>query len=208
MQVKLIDSPNDPVRLAFLHVFTKRAGMTNQDGSKSPDKYEATAILKPGGANEKKVKDAIAAVAEEKYGKNWAAMYKDEFADDQRGLRKGDLKKTKGGDIFDGFEGNTYVTAKSDKRPGIYDKDRSVLVADDGKPYSGCFGNVNVDVWALAKQGVKKRIVVSLEGVQFTRDGDAFGAGSNPSKADDFDDLSAADDEGGETNSEGYDAFA
>ncbi len=194
MLVKLIDTPADPVRLAFGHIFSKRAGMKNADGSQSPDKFEATAILKPGGANEKRVKDAIAEVAADKYGKGWADMYKDDFADDQRGLRKGNLKKSKDGTIYDGFEGNVYVTAKTDKRPTIVDRDRTPLTAEDGRPYNGAYVTMHVDIWALAKQGVKKRIVAELSGLQFSRDGDAFGAGSAPSKPDDFDVLDADED--------------
>lgn len=202
MQVKLIDSPNDPVRLAFLHIWHKRPGMKNNDGSTSPDKFEVNAILEPGGANEKRVKDAIAEVAKEAYGDDWAKMYKEEFADDQRGLRKGDLKKTQAGDIYDGFEGKTYVVARNTKRPTVVDRDRTTLTEEDGRPYAGCYGTVHIDVWALKKKGVKKRIVTDLTGVQFTRDGDAFGAGSAPAKPDDFDDLGVGEDEGNEGNAD------
>lgn len=207
MQVRLIDSPTDPVRLAFLHVFKKRPGMRNNDGSTSPDKFEVTAILKPGGDNEKRVKDAIAAVAKEKYGDNWATMYKEEFADDQRGLRKGDLKKTQAGEVYDGFAGNVYVVARNTKRPTIVDRDRSALTEEDGRPYAGCYGTVHIDVWALKKKGVKPRIVTDLTGVQFTRDGDAFGSGSAPASPDEFDDLSAGDEEGGVPAGAGDDPF-
>jgi len=206
MQVKLIDTPDDPVRLAFVHVFHKRPGMKNNDGSTSPDKFEASAILKPGGANEKRVKEAIAEVAEEAYGENWATMYKDEFADDQRGLRKGNLKKSNDGVIYDGFEGNTYVCARNVKRPTIVDRDRSPLTEEDGRPYAGCYGSVHIDVWALKKRNVKKRIVTDLTGIQFTRDGDAFGGGSVPAKPDDFEDLAVGGSEEGGNEPELEDA--
>lgn len=196
MKVMLIDTKEDPVRLAFLHVFTKRPGMKNADGTQSPDKFEATPILVPGGANAKKVQAAIAEVAADKWGANWADDYA-EFADDQKGLRKGNLKKTADGTIYDGFEGQVYVTAKNDVRPGLFDTDATPLAQEDGKPYSGCYGNVEIDVWALAKRGVKKRIVMDLLGIQFTRDGDAFSAGAAPSKADSFAALSAAKEDGG-----------
>jgi hypothetical protein len=202
MQVKLIDSPQDPVRIAFVHVFHKRPGMKNNDGSTSPDKFETTAILKPGGDNEKKVKAAIAAVAKEAYGDNWGTMYKEEFADDQRGLRKGDLKKSQDGVIYDGFEGNTYVVARNVKRPTVVDRDRSPLTEEDGRPYAGCYSTVHIDVWALTKRGVKKRIVTDLTGLQFSRDGDAFGGGSVPAKPDDFEDLSVGDGDTGSADRE------
>ena len=208
MQVKLIDTPNDPVRLAFVHIWHKRPGMKNNDGSTSPDKFEVTAILKPGGANEQRIKLAIAAVAEEAYGKDWAKAYKEEFADDQRGLRKGDLKKSQDGVVYDGFEGNVYVVARNVKRPTIVDRDRSALTEEDGRPYAGCYGTVHVDVWALTKRGVKRRLVTDLTGVQFTRDGDAFGGGSVPANPDDFEDLAVGEDDPNLVAADNEDPFA
>lgn len=213
--VKLIDSPSDPVRLAFLHVFTKRPAMKRDDGSAGVDKFEVTAIIEPDGANAKAVIAGILETAKEKYGEklvkdedgvempNYKLVLK-QLDEDRRGLRKGNLKKTPGGDIYDGFEGKSFVTARTIKRPTVVDRDRSPLTAEDGRPYSGCYGTVHLDIWALMKKGVKHCIVADLTGVQFTRDGDAFGGGSAPAKSDDFDDLSAGEDspasDGGETN--------
>jgi len=207
MRIILRDSPNDPVRLGFVHVFTMREGMKNDDGTKSPDKFEVNPIFRPDGDNAKRVREAIEAVAKEKYGEKlvkvsdkdgnttgeapaWRAEL-DGFADDQSGLRKGNLKKTQGGDIYDGFEGMVYVAARNTTRPTIVDQGRNPLVPADGKPYAGCYGNVEIDVWALKKQGVKRRICTDLLGVQFTRDGDAFSASSRPTDPQSFPDLSA-----------------
>ena len=207
MLVKLIHTPADPVRLAFAHLFTKREGMQNPDGSKGAAKFEATAIIQPGGANEKRINDAIIAVAKEKYGEkevsdgkggkipNYKAVLK-ALDEDRRGLRDGNSKRTPGGDIYDGFEGMKFITARTEKRPGVYDLDRSVLTSEDGKPYSGCYANINVDIWALKKQGVKPCIVAELSGVQFADDGDAFGGGVGAAKPDDFEDLATDEDDG------------
>ncbi len=191
MKVMLHDTPNDPVRLAFPHLFTKREPMAGSDGKA---KFEATLILQPGGENARKVEEAIVAVCKEKYGADWKDHYA-EFADDQKGLRKGSLKRDKSDAIYDGFEGNLYVVAKNENRPGVFNRAAVPVVGgDDGFPYGGCYVNAEVDVWALKKTGVKKRIVNDLLGVQFSRDGDSFGAGSAPSKASSFANLSAADD--------------
>lgn len=197
MKIMLTDSPNDPVRAAFVHLDQKREPMAGSDGKA---KFEMTIILAPGGANEKKVQDAIAAVAAEKYGADWIEQYK-EFADDQKGLRKGNLKRDKAEQIYPGFEGMVYVVAKNENRPSTFDRSAKPVVAGDtGFPYAGCYVNAEIDIWALKKQGVKKRLVSDLLGVQFSRDGDAFGAGSAPSKADSFANLSAADEDAGPTN--------
>lgn len=200
MKVVLIHSAADPVRLGFAHIFTKREGMTNADGSKSKDKYEATFILQPGGENEKRVQEAIASVCAEKYGETWMEHYK-EFADDQKGLRKGDLKQNEAGETYSGFEGRKYVTAKNEARPGVYTLANTPAAAgDEGAPYAGCYVHAEVDVWALKKQGVKKRVVIDLLGLRKAADGDAFSSGSAPSKADAFANLSV---EGHEDSSSG-----
>lgn len=207
MLVKLIHTPADPVRLAFVHIWHKRPGMKREDGTFGEAKYEVTPIIRPGGANEKRINDAIVEVAKEKYGDkmvkdedgnsvpNWKKVLKS-LDKDRRGLRNGNEKTTQGGDIYDGFEGNKFITARTTKRPTIVDRDRTPLTEDDGRPYSGCYGTVHADVWALKKQGVKPGIVFDLTGVQFVEDGDAFGGGSAPAKPEDFDDLGAGEDEG------------
>jgi hypothetical protein len=193
MKVLLVHSKSDPVRLAFAHVFDKRPGMTNDNGSKSPDKFEATFILHPGGENDKKLQAAIAAVAKEKYGDNWADIYT-EFGDDQKGRRKGNLKTMDDGSAYDGFADNFYVTAKNEARPGVFSLDNShVAAGDDGAPYAGCYVHGEIDVWALNKKGFKKRIVSDLLGIRKAADGDAFSAGAPPSRADSFADLSVED---------------
>ncbi len=189
--VKLAHSAADPVRLAFPHIWTKRAGMVNADGSTSEPKYEATAILKPGGANAKAIMAAIAETGADVYGKDWKVAYDEEFSDDQRGLRKGNLKKSKDGVVYDGFEDMVYVTAKSKERIPAYDTNGALLADGDGRPYGGCYVDMNVEVWPLKKQGAKKRFVCDLKGIRFRSDGDSFGSGTPVSKPDDFADLSA-----------------
>jgi hypothetical protein len=213
MKVMLIDTPEDPVRLAFGFLFTKREGMANDDGTKGKDTFQANFIIKPDGANAARVKEAITKVAKEKYGTDtvdlrdedgnvtgqaqaWEAVFAT-FQDNQKGLRKGGLKrKAEGGEVYDGFAGNVYIAPTNTTRPGVFNR-KAVPVAesDEGAPYNGCYVNAEVDIWALNKPKVTKRICSDLLGVQFSRDGDAFGSGAAPSKADSFASLSVADDE-------------
>ncbi|MGJ0626521.1 ssDNA-binding protein, partial [Xenorhabdus bovienii] len=72
-------------------------------------------------------------------------------------------------------------------RPLVIDCDRTPLTAQDGRPYSGCYVNATISIFAYDKKG--KGIGASLGGVQFLRDGDAF-AGGGVASVDDFDDLS------------------
>jgi len=55
-------------------------------------------------------------------------------------------------------------------------------------PYSGCYVNVSMDVWAQAND-FGKRINAKLLAIQFEADGAAFGGGEGFASAD-FDDTS------------------
>lgn len=71
-------------------------------------------------------------------------------------------------------------------------RDRLLLTVTAGRPYSGCYVNATITIFAYDNQG--KGISASLGGVQFFRDGDAF-AGGGVASEDDFDDLSVAEEE-------------
>jgi len=69
----------------------------------------------------------------------------------------------------------------------VIDGDKTILKEESGRPYSGCYVNANIEVWAQ-DNSFGKRINAQLKGVQFYRDGDAF-SGSAPSSPDEFDDV-------------------
>jgi len=75
---------------------------------------------------------------------------------------------------------------ESDGRPLVLNNDKSPLVKDDGRIYSGAYVNATVEVWAQAGQYTGMRC--TLLGVQFNRDGDSFG-GAGKASDDDFEDL-------------------
>jgi hypothetical protein len=87
------------------------------------------------------------------------------------------------------------ISAKSTIRPLVIDRDRSPLAEEDGKPYAGCYVNASVEFFAYENSG--NGISAQLAGVQFVRDGDAFGGG-RAADPDEFDDLG----EGADTEDE------
>lgn len=89
----------------------------------------------------------------------------------------------------DGYDENVmYISARSKKPPVVVDRDKQTLLENDGRPYSGCYVNAIVRLWAQ-DNNYGKRINASLRAVQFARDGDPFG--EKPVDADEaFDDLS------------------
>ena len=171
------------VRLAFPNIFEPRA---SQDGGKA--KYGASLILDPkdpmNAASIKELQAAFPAIAKEKWGAKADVILKGLMAQDRLCLHDGATKAQ-----YDGFEGNFYVSANSDARPTVVDRDKTPLQAGDGKPYSGCFVTAIIELWPQDHQKHGKRINANLRGVQFVRDGDAFSAG-RPAETDEFDDLS------------------
>ena len=101
-------------------------------------------------------------------------------------LHDGDLKEQ-----YEGFPGNFFVTARNKSRPLVIDRDKSPLTEADGRPYSGSYVNVILDVWAQDNSW-GKRVNATLKGVQFSKDGEAF-SGSAPASIDSFDDVSDAE---------------
>ena len=102
-------------------------------------------------------------------------------------MHDGNLKSN-----YDGFTGNMYVSSRGQMKPTVINSDCTPLTAADGKPYSGCYVNAQVALWAQ-DNGYGKRINAQLRGVQFLRDGEAFGGGAVAS-ADEFAPVDASAD--------------
>jgi co-chaperonin GroES (HSP10) len=84
---------------------------------------------------------------------------------------------------YDGYAGNMSIKASNGKRPLVVDRDRSPLSESDNRPYSGCYVNAVLELWAQDNQ-YGKRINASLLGVQFFKDGQPFGDGVSASVSD------------------------
>jgi hypothetical protein len=172
-------------RLAFAqHLF--EAGTVGGEGEPA---FSCTAIIPKDHPANATLKAAEESVAKEKWAAKADDILKSIRAADKGVVKDGDKKSE-----YAGFEGNNFVSTRAKVRPTVIDRDRSPLVAADGRPYSGCYANVQIEVWAQ-DNSYGKRINAQLLGVQFVKDGDAFGGGAQPSNPDDFGDLSADDEE-------------
>lgn len=113
-------------------------------------------------------------------------------AQDKLCLHNGDVTKVGQPE----YAGLLFVSASRDASKGritILDRDRSPLTQADGRPFSGCYGNMMVDIWAQ-NNSWGKRINATLTGVQFTKDGEAFGGGAAAAAPEEFPvDASQAD---------------
>lgn len=156
------------VRLSFPSIF-KRSDFNGEQG-----KFEATFLL-----NKETQADQIAKLEQAIEAAIKEAKVK--VPSDKICLKDGDDFE------YDGYAGHMAFKASSNKRPTIIDRDKTPLVEDDGKPYAGCYVNAIVDVW-IQNNSYGKRANGNLFGIQFVKDGEAFGAG-DVDVTDDFEDI-------------------
>lgn len=124
----------------------------------------------------------IPALCKEKWGKVPAKLENYVFCKaDGSGTR--DAYTNDDGDYYDGYSEDTWYfaagTKQRDKPNGILivDQKRMQLPPEAGHPVSGDYVNVILNVFAYEYEG-KKGVSASLEGVQYLREGEPFGAGS------------------------------
>lgn len=161
-------------RLSFEHVFTP----SSSNGSEPV--YSASILMPKGAPEVKKVEDEMMRVATEK----WGAKGKDVLAklvrENRVCLRDGSTKD------YDGYDGMMFVSARNPSRPSVFNKKCEPITKEDGLIYSGCYVNARIEIWAQDNPKGGRRINCKLVGLQFAKDGDAFGSGSGPAKASDF----------------------
>lgn len=161
------------VRLSFPSLF-RRAQFNGEDG-----KYEATFLF------DKKDKKLKAKLDKAIAAKIKAAGIK--VSADKRCLKDGDDVE------YSGYEGMWSIKASQSRRPTVIDRDRTPVTEDDNVIYAGCYVNAIVDFW-IQNNSFGKRVNANLYGVQFVKDGEAFGMGP-VDVTDDFDDLSDEDED-------------
>lgn len=209
MKVKLND-----VRIAFCDsIFTAKAFAGEGD-----PRFSAKFPIAPGSEHHKTIEAAVETVAKEAF-KDKAKTVLAQLRKDGKVFYVHEEYANKDGEVYDGFGGMYCLSAGQSEnkgRPMVIDRigvrndsekdpDRSytqpnskgvmfpILTARDGKPYGGCYVNVSLDVWVQDNK-FGRRINCQLKGVQFLREGDAFGGGA-PASPDDFDDLGVEEEE-------------
>lgn len=93
---------------------------------------------------------------------------------------------------YDGYENAMFISCASRLRPQIIDRDRTPLVEEDGRPYAGCYVNAAISLWVMDNK-YGKRVACNLNALQFSRDGETFGAGGIKVEAV-FDDIQSEQD--------------
>lgn len=131
-------------------------------------------------------KDAMLEVANETWKGKGAEMLA-ALESSKKALRKGDTRVNRAGEVYAGYAGHYYISAKNAMRPTVLDKNKTPLTEADGRPYSGCYVNASIEIYGMSDTK-KKGVHASLKGVQFHSDGELFGGGGVAS-TDEFDDL-------------------
>ena len=148
-------------------------------------KHSATFGFPPTHPAHQALKEGFRKVAEEKWGAKAAETFAALKAGDRLCLHDGAAKADK-----EGYAGNMYVSANNNLKPLIIDGLKQPLTANTGKPYSGCYVNATIELWAQDNR-FGKRINANLMGVQFLRDGQRL-SGGGVASADDFEAIPEA----------------
>lgn len=172
------------VRLAFPNLFVATA--PKGGGEKA---FSASFIYPKNHAQVQQIRDAVMAVAKEKWTDKALAIFKTLEASSKLCFHEGSTKAE-----YEGYDGNLFIATRSKVRPSVFDQQKTPLTAEDGKPYSGCYVNASIEIWAQDND-FGKRVNAQVRGVQFLRDGDAFAGGGSAAGEDEFpEELGVTDD--------------
>jgi hypothetical protein len=166
------------VRLSFPHLFVPTEVEEGKGFS-----YSANFLLTADDPQVDVIENAMTTVAAAKWDKKAVAILAALRGKDAVALHNGDMKAD-----IEGYQGNYYLSSRSQTKPLVIDKDKTILSQASGRPYSGCYVNASIEFYAQDNKW-GKRVNATLRGVQFLRDGDAF-AGGAPADASEFDDVS------------------
>jgi hypothetical protein len=169
------------VRLSFPKLFKPES---MEEGGKL--NYSASFLIDPatpvGAENLKKVKEAMTAACEDKWGKGKVPKLKS----DRKALKDGDESD------YDGYKDMQVVVAKDDRPPVLVDRDRSPLnettCMTERKLYAGCYVNAVINFWTYDNK-FGKGCSANLRAVQFAENGEEFSGSEGVNVDDEFDDL-------------------
>jgi len=156
------------VRLSFPSLWE-----TEKYNGQDTGKFGATFLIKKDDPQAKILKDAVIQAAEAKFGKPIPKTVK-------YCLNDGDEKE------YDGYEGHWAIKATTKRRPVVIDQSKTTIAEADNKIYAGCYVNASIDIWCM-DNNYGKRVLASLNGIQFAKDGESFGVSGNA--MDDFSEI-------------------
>ena len=190
------------VRLSFPNIWRPDVVKGRQGEKEGKPTYNCNVLIPHADPQIALINKAIEDVVADKWKEKAPLMLQEIRAKDRVPLHNGDFKAD-----YDGYAGMYFLTARSETKPLIVGlvpwqvddngqpmrdaKGKLIpneLQETDGRPYGGCYVNLNIDIYAYTKP--VNGVTAGLKGIQFVGDGDAF-AGGPPADPEEFDDLSA-----------------
>jgi hypothetical protein len=163
------------VRLSYVQIFSKRSFTEGTDA-----KYSLCVLVpKKDTKTLKKIQAAMKSAAEEGISTKFNGKKPSNL---HMPLRDGDEERA---DEAPEYKGMYFFNCKSDRKPGIVDKDCNEIL-DPDEVYSGCWGRVSVNFYPYSVNG-NKGVAVGLNNVQKLKDDQRLG-GAAASAEDDFND--------------------
>lgn len=163
------------VRLSYVQIFSKRSFTEGTDA-----KYSLCVLVpKKDTKTLKKIQVAMKSAAEEGISTKFNGKKPSNL---HMPLRDGDEERA---DEAPEYKGMYFFNCKSDRKPGIVDKDCNEIL-DPDEVYSGCWGRVSVNFYPYSVNG-NKGVAVGLNNVQKLKDDQRLG-GAAASAEDDFND--------------------
>lgn len=169
------------VRFSYFYGFEPFTAQPSRQNPNPKPVYTVHGLLTPDHPDLVKIAQTIELVGEAKWKDKWPVIKAGLKGADKLCLHKGDVTKA-GKPEYAGL----YFISASNSRPfTIVDADRTPLREKDGKPYSGCYGNLIVDIWAQ-DNNFGQRINATVTGAQFLRHAEAFGGGAQAAAPEEF----------------------
>lgn len=176
-RVQIVDSLQHPVRFSYFYGHEPSIN-TDKETGRVTKSYGSHFLMKPDHPAIPLITAAIQAAGVAFFKDQWPLYLPSIRAKSKLPLRKGEVHKP----LSPEYHGLLSLTASKPFEKGKF---RMVetrggvnvdLIQADGRPYSGCFGSGIVNFYGYNKNG-GIGIGCGIEGVQYTRQGDAFGGG-------------------------------
>jgi hypothetical protein len=168
-----------PVRLSYLHIWEPSAmeGQTEK-------KYSASLIIpKDDKKTIAQINAAMDAAKEQGKASKWGGKIPKKMWNP---LQDGDVEKED-----EAYENSYFINAKAATKPGIVDKNRQPILAQD-EVYSGCYGYVSITFYPFDKNG-NSGIAAGLNHIMKVKDGEPLGGRSTAEN--DFANVEVGDDD-------------
>jgi hypothetical protein len=187
---RIVTNPEFPVRFSYFKGITGK--MEYNKKKKAEERIWSTMVLIPKEDTETidRFKTLINAVAAEKWGTNIPKNLKVSFRDGDKEGKGGVPEGTEAGAAP--YGGNYFVSARSDRQPGVVDADRQPII-DSSMIQSGDYGCISLNCFAYENEH-GKGISFGLGNIQFIHKGEPLG-GTQVAPDSEFKPIAQAQDE-------------